>query len=183
MVLAALFAALLAIGSQISIPIGPVPITLQTLMVLLTAAILGSRWGAISVLVWIFLAAIGAPVLSGGTGGLGVLFGSTGGYIFGFLIAVFVVGWAIERLGRNKQVAWWQLLLVFLIGGELIIHAVGFPWFLLVSNLPLSMDIFNKVFVVFLPGDIIKAVLATILTLSLYRSMPSFAPQERLGKK
>jgi biotin transport system substrate-specific component len=179
MILAALFAALLAISGQISIPIGPVPITLQTMMVLLTGAILGSRWGAISVFVWILLAAVGAPVLSGGTGGIGILFGPTGGYIFGFLITSFLVGWTIERLGRNKQVPWWQLLLVFLIGAVVIINAVGFPWFLFVSHLPFSMDIFNKVFVVFLPGDIVKAVLATILTFSLYRTMPSFSPQER----
>ncbi|WP_028778164.1 biotin transporter BioY [Shimazuella kribbensis] len=182
MVLAALFAALLAVGSQISIPIGPVPITLQTLMVLLTGAILGSRWGAISVIVWILLAAVGAPVLSGGTGGMGVLFGPTGGYIFGFLIAAFVVGLIIERLGRNKHISWWHLFLVFMIGGELIIHAVGFPWFLIASNLPFSMDLFNKVFLVFLPGDIAKAILATILTFSLFRAMPSFAPQERKNK-
>lgn len=179
MVLAALFAALLAIGGQIAIPIGPVPITLQTIMVLLAGAILGSRWGTVSVLVWILLAAVGAPVLSGGKGGMGVLVGSTGGYIFGFLVAVFLVGWGIERLGKNKQVAWWQLLLVFLIGSVVVINAIGFPWFLFFSNLPFSMDIFNKVFVVFLPGDIVKAVLATILTFALYRAMPSFSPQER----
>jgi biotin transport system substrate-specific component len=182
MVLAALFAALLAISGQIAIPIGPVPITLQTMMILLAGSILGSRWGAISVLVWILLAAVGAPVLSGGTGGLGVLFGPTGGYILGFLIAVFLVGWSIERLGRNKQVNWWQLLFVFLISGVLLIHAIGFPWFLFVSHLPFSMDIFNKVFVVFLPGDIVKAVLASILTITLYRAMPSFSPQERVKK-
>lgn len=182
MVLAALFAALLAIGGQIAIPIGPVPITLQTMMVLLAGAILGSRWGTVSVLVWILLAAVGAPVLSGGTGGLGVLFGATGGYILGFLVTVFLVGWSLERLGKNKQVAWWQLLLVFLIGSVAVINIIGFPWFLFVSDLPFSMDIFNKVFVVFLPGDIVKAVLATILTFSLYRAMPSFAPQERRNK-
>jgi biotin transport system substrate-specific component len=179
MILAALFAALLAISGQIAIPIGPVPITLQTMMVLLVGAILGSRWGTISVFVWILLAAVGAPVLSGGTGGIGILFGPTGGYIFGFLITAFLVGLTIERLGRNKQVAWWQLLLVFLIGSVVIINVIGFPWFLFVSHLPFSMDIFNKVFVVFLPGDIVKVVLATILTFSLYRAMPSFSPQER----
>jgi biotin transport system substrate-specific component len=179
MILAALFAALLAISGQIAIPIGPVPITLQTMMVLLVGAILGSRWGTISVFVWILLAAVGAPVLSGGTGGIGILFGPTGGYIFGFLITAFLVGLTIERLGRNEQVAWWQLLLVFLIGSVVIINVIGFPWFLFVSHLPFSMDIFNKVFVVFLPGDIVKVVLATILTFSLYRAMPSFSPQER----
>ncbi|MXQ53781.1 biotin transporter BioY [Shimazuella alba] len=182
MILAALFAALLAISGQIAIPIGPVPITLQTMMVLLVGAILGSRWGTISVFVWILLAAVGAPVLSGGAGGIGILFGPTGGYIFGFLITAFLVGWSLERMGRNKQVAWWKLLLVFLIGSVVVINAVGFPWFLFVSHLPFSMDIFNKVFVVFLPGDIAKAVLAAILTYSLYRAMPSFSPQERVKK-
>ncbi|MCH5583507.1 biotin transporter BioY [Shimazuella sp. AN120528] len=182
MVLAALFAALIAISGQIAIPIGPVPITLQTMMVLLAGSILGSRWGAISVLVWILLAAVGAPVLSGGTGGIGVLLGATGGYIFGFLLAAFLVGWVIERLGRNKQVAWWQLLLVFLFVGDLVTHVIGFSWFLYVSHFSFSMDIFNKVFVVFLPGDIAKAILATILTVALYRAIPSFSPQERMGR-
>lgn len=182
MVLAALFAALLTIGGQIAIPIGPVPITLQTMMVLLAGSILGSRWGAVSVLVWILLAAVGAPVLSGGAGGVGALLGPTGGYIAGFLLAAFLVGWTIEQLGRNRQVTWWQLLLVFLLVGDLLIHVLGFTWFLFSSHLSFSMDLFYKVFVVFLPGDIAKAILAVFLTVALYRAMPSFAPQERRNK-
>jgi biotin transport system substrate-specific component len=172
LVLAALFAALLAISGQLAIPIGPVPITLQTLIVMLAGAVLGSRWGATSVFIWILLAAIGAPVLTGGKGGVGALFGPTGGYIFGFLLAAFIIGWVIERLNKQKPVVLWQLIIVFILGGSLVIHAIGFPWFLFSAKLSFSTDIFYKSFVVFLPGDIIKVVLAAVLTMSLFRAMP-----------
>lgn len=174
LVLAALFAALLAVSGQLSIPIGPVPITLQTLVVMLTGAILGARWGAASVFVWILLAAVGVPVLSGGSGGLAALFGPTGGYIFGFLISSFVIGLVIHRFHLVK---FWKLLIVFLLGGTLLINLVGFPWLLIVSHLAFSTTIFNQAFVVFLPGDIVKAILAALLAVSLFKASPQLIPQ------
>ncbi len=176
LVLAALFAALLAIGGQLAIPIGPVPITLQTLVVMLVGAILGARWGAISVLVWILLAAVGVPVLSGASSGLATLFGPTGGYIFGFLLSSFVIGWIIHRW---KLVKLWQLLIVFLLAGTLLINLVGFPWLLVSLKVPFSTSFFYQSFVIFLPGDIIKAILAAIITVSLYKSMPQLSPRGR----
>lgn len=182
MVLAALFAALLAISGQIAFPIGPVPITLQTMMVSLAAALLGARWGAISVTVWIALAAIGVPVLSGGKSGLAVLFGPTGGYIFGFLFAAFLVGWIMERIGKTTTPRWWQLFLLFWLTDLLVINGLGFAWFLFSSNVSLSSEVFMQTFVIFIPGGIGKEVLATIITLSLYRAMPTLRPQEWVTK-
>ena len=87
-----LFAALTAIGAWISIPIPPVPFTFQVLFVLLAGAVLGSARGGLSQIVYVLLGVIGLPVFAGGASGPGVLFGPTGGYIFGFIVAAFVVG-------------------------------------------------------------------------------------------
>lgn len=89
-----LFAALTTVASVISIPLPftPVPITLQVMVVLLTGAVLGPRLGALTQLVYVLLGAVGAPVYAGGAAGLGALFGKTGGYLFGFILAAWLVG-------------------------------------------------------------------------------------------
>ncbi|PPA79530.1 MAG: BioY family protein [ANME-2 cluster archaeon HR1] len=93
LIYASLFAALTAIGAFIRIPgPGPVPITLQIFFVILTGLVLGSRWGAISMIVYVMLGLIGLPVFSGGLSGIGVLLGPTGGYLIGFIIGAFVIG-------------------------------------------------------------------------------------------
>src|SRR3989339_1178484 len=94
MMFAALFAALTAAVSPIKIPLGftPVPITLQTLMVLLSGAMLGARYGALSQFLYLVLGAAGLPVFAGGSGGIASLFGPTGGYLFSYPIAAFIVG-------------------------------------------------------------------------------------------
>ena len=88
---AALFTALLSVSAYIAIPIGSVPFTLQVFVVLLAGMVLGPRLGALSVVAYLVLGLV-APVYSGGTSGLGVLFGPTGGYLFGFIAAAVVTG-------------------------------------------------------------------------------------------
>ena len=92
LVLCGIFAALMAICSFITIPLGftPVPINLATLGVFLTGGILGKKYGSISLIVYILLGAVGVPVFAGFKGGLGVLAGPTGGYIIGYLAAAFL---------------------------------------------------------------------------------------------
>ena len=86
LVLASLMAALIAVGGYLAIPIGPVPIVLQNLFVLVAALLLGSKWGSAAVAVYLLAGACGLPVFAGGGGGLGHLFGPRGGYLFGFLV-------------------------------------------------------------------------------------------------
>src|SRR3989338_884787 len=105
MILAALFAALTAVAAQVKIPLSftPVPITLQTLMVLLSGAMLGARYGALSQFIYLVLGAAGLPVFAGGSGGIASLFGPTGGYLFSYPIAAFIVGYMTESKGIRKS--------------------------------------------------------------------------------
>jgi len=95
--LSAIFAALTAVLSQVTIPLPLVPITGQTLAVGLTATILGARYGAVSMFIYILLGAIGLPVFAEAKGGVQVIFGPTGGYIYGFLITAYITGLILEK--------------------------------------------------------------------------------------
>src|SRR3989344_7330870 len=99
MVFAALFAALTAAVAwfKIPLPFTPVPITLQTLMVLLSGAMLGSYYGALAMIIYLIVGAIGLPVFAGGSSGIGVLLGPTGGYLFSYPIAAFITGKMLEK--------------------------------------------------------------------------------------
>ena len=98
MVYASLFSALMAAGAYIAIPIGPVPIVLQNMFVLMAALLLGVRWGMAAILLYLFMGACGLPVFAGGTGGIGRLFGPTGGYLLGYIPAVLITA----LISRNR---------------------------------------------------------------------------------
>lgn len=118
--------AVTAIAAQfrLDLPFTPVPISGQTFAVLLVGAVLGSRLGAAALMAYWTEGAIGLPVFAGGTGGWGVITGPTGGYIVGFIIAAFVVGWLAERgFGRHPLSA---ALAMFV--GNIVIYVVGLPW-------------------------------------------------------
>ena len=104
MVFAALFAALTAAVSPIKIPLGftPVPITLQTVMVLVSGALLGANLGALAQFLYILVGALGLPVFAGGGSGFGALVGPTSGYLFGFIAAAYVVGKLVEKAKNRK---------------------------------------------------------------------------------
>lgn len=123
LVYASLMAALIAVGAFLAIPIGPVPIVLQNLFVLVAALLLGRRWAAISVAVYLLAGASGLPVFAGGTGGLGRLLGPTGGYLFGFLAAAYIVGLLAERAGQRVV-----LEVLAMVVGSLAVYALGVPW-------------------------------------------------------
>jgi biotin transport system substrate-specific component len=97
MVFASLLAALIAVGAFLSIPIGPVPLVMQNMFVFLAGLLLGSRWGLASVAVYLLAGTCGLPVFAGGAGGIGRMVGPTGGYLLGYLPAVFIVGTIAER--------------------------------------------------------------------------------------
>ena len=120
--IAALFAALIAGGAFVTIPLGPVPFTMQVLFVLLAGMVLGPRLGALAVAAYLCLGLV-APVYSGGSSGLGVLFGPTGGYLWGFLLAALVTG-AIAHTGRP---ALWRFIVAGL-AGLVPIYALGASW-------------------------------------------------------
>src|SRR3989338_9363878 len=137
LVFSALFAALTAAVSPIKIPLGftPVPITMQTLMVLLSGAMLGPYYGALSMVLYIVVGALGLPVFAGGSSGIGVLLGPTGGYLFSYFIAAFVIGKLVEkRTKANKEVRFAHYAAAML-AGTLIIYLLGGLQGMLVTGL------------------------------------------------
>lgn len=119
-IFAALFASLMAAGAYIAIPIGPVPIVLQNLFVMLAALMLGARWATISVGIYLFAGAIGFPVFSGATGGIARFIGPTGGYLIGFLLDAFVTGVVVEKFGDR-----WMVQIFGMVLGTSMLYMLG----------------------------------------------------------
>lgn len=157
----ALFAALCAVCSQIAIPLPLIPINLALFSVHLCGALLGAKYGAISILVYIALGAVGVPVFSRLSGGLSVLAGPTGGYIVGYLICVIVVG-LLSKWAANK---FWRLCLI-MIPGVLLCYAFGTVWYIILTHNGIAASLMSCV-VPFLPGDCVKILLAAFLAVKL----------------
>ncbi len=144
MVFAALFAAFTVAIASIKIPLGftPVPITLQTLAVLLAGAVLGPIYGAVSMILYLLAGAIGLPVFAGGTGGIGIIFGPTGGYLLSYPFAAFIIGWLVNSK-KSKLINYTSLaVLVILLG---VIYAdlfIGMGIMPITSKLAFSSRIF-----------------------------------------
>jgi biotin transport system substrate-specific component len=156
-VFAALMAALTAAGAFMAVPIGPVPVVLQNMFVLLAGVLLGSRWGLASVGVYLLAGVCGLPVFAGGTGGIGRLLGPTGGYLLGYLPVVFLVGSVTERL--PKRMAW---DLAAMVAGALVTYACGVPWLKAVTGMAWSKALAVGM-VPFLPGDALKIAAAALI--------------------
>ena len=152
--LGVLFTALLA---QVSIPVpgSPVPITGQTLAVVLTAASLGPVRGLAVDLAYLVVGLVGIPVFADHTGGLHVVFGATGGYIVGFIPAAYLMGLAARR-GMDRTP--WKSLPLFA-AGQAIIFAVGVPWLAVVAHLN-AQQALEAGFYPFILGGIVKAAVA-----------------------
>ena len=154
------FSVFTALCAQVSfhIPITPVPITLQTLAVLLTGAALGSRRGALAMLLYLAEGAARLPVFAGGTGGFVHLIGFTGGYLWSYPFAALVTGLLCERrLDRRLLTSALAML-----PGTLVIYAFGVPWLAVSLHLNL-LTAFMLGMVPFIPGDLIKLVIAAAL--------------------
>lgn len=153
-------AVLTAVLAQVAIPMFPVPITGQTLAVLLVGATLGAARGALALGLYAVLGLVGLPVYSDFSSGWGVLAGPTGGYIIGFVVAAGLVGWLSERSWDRKFL---KALLTFVLG-TVTTFAIGLPWLALaLGNLGLPNDL-NSVLAgglyPFLIGGAIKALIA-----------------------
>lgn len=173
-VLVAVFAALIAamgLVPPISIGIIPVPITLQTLGVMLAGALLGPVRGMLSAMIVVVLSLCGLPILSGGRGGLGVLVGPTGGYLVGWIPGALVVGlivkhWALRP--ANLTVRYVTVSIAAIIGGIGVIYAFGVPWTSVVARIPLRTSALGSL--IFVPGDVIKAVITGLVAVTTHRS-------------
>jgi biotin transport system substrate-specific component len=160
-VIIALMSALIAVCSFIAIPVGALPVTLQTFAVFACVGILGRKRGTVSVLVYVFLGIVGIPVFSGFQGGLSVLMGPTGGYIIGFLPAVFVSGSVLKKTGRKIP-----FMIASFVVGMTICYICGILWFVFVFSAGKS-DLVSAFSVCVLPyiiPDIIKITLAAVVS-------------------
>lgn len=157
-VYASLLAALTAAGAYIAIPIGPVPVVLQNMFVFLTGILLGSRWGLASVSVYLLAGLCGLPVFAGGTGGIGRFAGPTGGYLLGYLPAVYVIGLISEKT-KSRAVS----DTIAMLCGMIIIYACGTSWLKLVTAMNWVKAVAVGMNPVFLAGDVLKIVAAVII--------------------
>ncbi|GAB3406956.1 biotin transporter BioY [Schumannella luteola] len=166
----AVFAAIIAalgLIAPIQLP-GLVPITAQTLGVVLAGTVLGPLRGLAAVAVFEVLVLVGLPLLSGGFGGPSVFVGFSAGYLLGWLPGAFVTG-LIAYSGRGA-LAWWRVAVGAVIGGIVVIYAIGIPVQAALTGLPLGATALGSL--LFVPGDAIKVVVATLLTLALWRAYP-----------
>lgn len=166
MALCGLFTAILALCAWLSVPMGDLVITLQTFGIFLTLGLLGGKRGSITICVYLLLGAVGAPVFSGFRGGLGALLGTTGGYIFGFMLTALIY-WIITSVKDNPLTR-----LLAMIFGMLLCYSCGSWWYMTryLSGGQLTLGlVLMKCVIPYLIPDAIKLTLAWILTGKLKR--------------
>ena len=152
-----LFTALICISSYIKIDLPAVPVTAQTLAIMLAGSILNTRQAALSVLVYLLLGSVGAPVFSGGNAGLYIILGRFGGYLIGFLLGAIVI--SLMKGRKNNLV---QMIFANIIGGIVVIDLFGALWFSAMTGMNL-VQAFVVGALYFIPTDLIKAVIAALL--------------------
>ncbi len=156
-----LFVALIAMGAFIAIPVGPVPIVLQNMFVLLAAIILGPAWGIACISIYLLIGLAGLPVFAGGTSGIGKLFGPTGGYLIGYLPCVFVTAVISKKAGKNIFSD-----ITAMVIGSLIVYAAGVPWLKFVTSMTYAKALTVGMYP-FLIGDALKIIAAAFIARSL----------------
>jgi biotin transport system substrate-specific component len=161
MVYASLFAALTAVGAFLAIPIGPVPIVLQNMFVFLAGLLLGGRWGLASVGVYLLAGACGLPVFAGGLGGISRFIGPTGGYLIGYLPAVFLIGTMSQKV--NPRIISDVLAMIC---GTLVLYACGISWLKIVTGMSPAKALALGMYP-FLIGDALKIAAAAVIARAL----------------
>ena len=158
MVYAALFAALTGVSGWIAIPLPYVSVTLQTLFTIISGAVLGPYFAALSMIVYILLGVVGLPVFSRGQSGLGVLFGPTGGYLIGFVLSVIVIGLIVRA--KEKPGYLWMCFAMAV--GIIIIDACGVAQLALITGLSLEKAAVVGA-LVFVPTDVVKVLIGAYI--------------------
>lgn len=179
--LIATFAALIAVlglPGAIALPFTPVPITLQTLAVMLTGTLLGWRRGALAVLLFMGLVAVGLPLLAGGRGGLAAFVAPSAGFLIGWFFGVLLIGALVQR--RLPAFPLWWGALANLLGGVGVVYLVGIPVQAIVMKISLAEAALASL--AFLPGDLVKVAVATVVGAGVLRALPDLAPAPRAAR-
>jgi biotin transport system substrate-specific component len=167
------FLAALALPGAFSVPGSTVPITAQTLGVMLAGCVLGARRGTLAVLTFLVLVAAGLPVLATGASGLGVLASPRGGFLLGWVAGAWVIGRMVELWRRRFALGWG--ILANVVGGIVVVYAIGIPW--MANRAGISLVKGLEASWVFLPGDLAKAVVAAVVARAVHRGYPVIARQ------
>lgn len=151
--------AILAVCAWVSIPIGAIPITLQTMGVCVVAGLFGAKRGGVAVLGYLVLGAIGVPVFASFQGGIGYLLGATGGFAVGFLISAIIIGIVCEKW-QNKPV----FIAISMVAGLALCYCFGCVWFAFVHSDKSSIGaVFATCVAPFIVPDIIKIAISVLL--------------------
>lgn len=161
LVLMALFAAIICVLAPISLPIGPVPISLTNLVIYIAAYVLGWKRGTITYIVYLLIGMAGLPVFSGFEGGVGKVVGPTGGYLIGFVFMAMICGKVTEIFAKTTWVHR-GVHLAGMIVSTALVYAFGTCWFCLSTGTGVGAAMAICV-IPFIPGDLIKMVLAVIV--------------------
>ncbi|MFS8038304.1 biotin transporter BioY [Xanthobacter sp. AM11] len=159
--------ALLAWSAQLSIPVEPVPITLQSYVLISLAALLGWQLGGLAVVAYVAIGLMGLPVFSGGRSGVAMLTGTSGGFIAGFIVTALLVGWLEENRARARTLP----LLGTLALGHLVLLMMGAGWLATLRGASFALE---QGFLPFLPGAVLKTIfaLATIIAVERLAGTP-----------
>ncbi|WP_208437918.1 biotin transporter BioY [Bartonella taylorii] len=174
----ALFAAIYAILGlfpPIFLPIFlGLPITAQSMGPMLAGSILGAKRGALASLLFLVLVAIGLPLLAGGRGGIGVFLGAGGGYMIGYPVAAFFIGFMVELLWRRLNFI--ILFVINTVGGVGIVFLFGIPWMAYITQVPLLTALTTSLG--FLIGDFVKVLIASSVAVAVKKSVPLITPKK-----
>lgn len=169
MTLTAVMAALVCIAGPLTIPAGPIPLSLATFAVYLSGAVLGKKRGTIAVALYLLIGIIGVPVFSGFSGGFQKLAGVTGGYLVGYLPCAFLSGLGAERAEEESRI--W-ILPAKMAAGTAVLYTIGTAWFMIQSGNALGTAL-SLCVVPFLPGDAVKIAAAVMLTVPVRKAVYS----------
>jgi biotin transport system substrate-specific component len=159
--------ALMTASSYISVPMIPVPMTMQTLAATLIGALYGWRLGALTIAVWLMQGALGLPVFSNGTGGIARLIGPTGGYLFGFIVAAALTGWLAQRGWTGDRIV---RSFFSMLAGTAVITLMGWAW---LANMIGPEKAFWAGIVPFVLGGIVKSALGAAILKAMKATVQS----------
>ena len=172
-----LMAAVMCLAAPFSVPIGPVPISLATLVIYFTIYLLGAASGTISCLIYLLLGLVGLPVFSGFTSGLEKLLGPTGGYLIGYLLMALVGGIFVDRYRKNILLQFLGLVL-----GTAACYILGTAWLAWQASLSLKAALWAGV-IPFIPGDLVKIAAAMVVAPQIRRQIDRFRLQDQRASR
>lgn len=166
----ALFAALMAVLSQIAFPLGPIPFSCGVLGALLCGLMLRPKSALLALLVYLLLGSVGLPVFAGFSGGLQKLAGMTGGYLIGYVLIAWITALSVSFASSHPKLPRAAVILSAEVLGVLACYALGTLWFLVLSGNSLAAAL-SACVLPFLPGDAIKIILSYLLSAVLKKRL------------